>query len=264
MGLLQTAKRAVPLEWKLALHKRKTLPRYLAVRLTNRLKGQPPLPPPELIYLVAGSESPEWFLDSGRTASQGIREMLEKQNLKIENFSSVLDFGCGVGRIMRHWSSTRGPSWHGTDYNPKLIDWCRDHLKFAEFKVNTLSGKLPYEDASFQFIYAYSVFTHLSEELQFFWINELTRVLKPGGYIYFTTHGNYYLKELTPSELELFQKGQPVFREVQQSGSNYCAVFHPSQYVHGTVAKNFTVLDFIPGSPQGKSPHDTHLIRKPA
>jgi SAM-dependent methyltransferase len=263
MSLYQTLKRAVPLEWKLALHKNKTLPRRVALRVSNRLSGQPPLPPGNLIFLVTGSESPEWFLNSGRSASEAIREILAKHDLKIAQFSAVLDFGCGVGRIMRHWSFDRGPAWHGTDYNPQLIEWCREHLKFSQFNVNTLSGKLPYDDNTFEFIYAYSVFTHLNEELQFFWINELSRILKPGGYIYFTTHGRYYLKGLTPEEHEQFERGQPVVREQQESGSNFCAVFHPPSYVHETIAKNFTVVDFVPGSDKGTSAHDVHLIKKP-
>jgi ubiquinone/menaquinone biosynthesis C-methylase UbiE len=263
VGLFQTMKRAVPLEWKVAFHKKKTLPRYTAVRISNRLKGQPPLPPPNLIFLVSGHESPKWFLDSGRNHNQAIREILAKHDLKIEKFTSVLDFGCGVGRIMRHWSSTRGPVWHGTDYNPQLIDWCRVNLKFCEFDVNSLSGKLRYGDESFDFIYAYSVFTHLSEELQFFWINELRRVLKPGGYIYFTTHGQYYVPNLEPAERELFGKGQPVVREQQESGSNFCATFHPSRYVHEVLAQNLTVIDFVPGSEDGWSTQDSHLVKKP-
>ncbi len=264
MGLFQTVKRTVPLEWKLAFHKRKTLPRNMAIRVGNRLKGQPPLPPPSLIFLVTGDESPKWFLDSGHSASEAIRELLAKHNLKMEQFTAVLDFGCGVGRIMRHWSSTRGPAWHGTDYNPQLIDWCREHLKFSQFNVNTLSGKLPYGDKTFDFIYAYSVFTHLNEELQFFWIGELSRILKPGGYIYFTTHGDYYLQTLKLEERERFQNGQPVIREQQESGSNFCAVFHPRQYVHETIARGFDVIDFIPGSDTESSVHDVHLIQKPA
>lgn len=263
MGLYQSLKRAVPLEWKEAFHKRNSLPQHLAVRLTNRLKGEPPLPPGELIYLVAGSESPRWFLDSGLSASQAIRGLLAKHDLKIDQFKSILDFGCGVGRIMRHWHSTAGPAWHGTDYNSDLVDWCKDHLKFSQFNVNTLTGQLPYADNSFDFIYAFSVFTHLSEQLQFFWINELSRVLQPGGYIYFTTHGEYYLSNLTPEERKQFDSGQLVVREHQESGSNFCATFHPPRYVHETLARNFTVVDFVPGGTHEHTSHDVHLINKP-
>lgn len=263
MSLYQTLKRAVPLEWKAGFHEYKVLPKYYATRLKNRLEGQPAIPPPELIYLVAGHRNPRQFIETGRRTNEAIRGLLKKHDLKVEQFGAILDFGCGVGRIMRHWSTTKGPSWHGTDYNPALVDWCKGHLKFSEFRVNTLSGELPYEAETFDFVYAFSVFTHLSEPLQFFWINELARVLKPGGYVYFTTHGENYVSTLTPAELKQFRNGQLVIREQQQSGSNFCAVFHPVSYVHDQIAKNFEVVDFIPGGEHSDTMHDVHLLRKP-
>lgn len=263
MSLYRTLKRAVPLEWKTGFHEYKLLPKYFAIRVKNRLQLEPAIPPAELIYLVAGHRNPQQFLETGRSTNEAIRRLLKKHDLNVEQFGSVLDFGCGVGRIMRHWRTTKGPAWHGTDYNPALVDWCRSHLKFSEFRVNALSGELPYEAETFDFIYAFSVFTHLSEPLQFFWINELSRVLKPGGYIWFTTHGENYLPAMTPGELKQFRSGQLVIREQQQSGSNFCAVFHPVSYVHEKIARNFTVVDFIPGSEHSHTAHDVHLLRKP-
>ena len=128
---------------------------------------------------------------------------------------------------MRHWRTTKGPAWHGTDYNPALIDWCQAHLKFAEFRVNTLSGELPYAAETFDFIYAFSVFTHLSESLQFFWINELSRVVKPGGYIWFTTHGENYVPTLTPEELKQFRHGELVIRGSNSQGQTSAPCFIP-------------------------------------
>jgi SAM-dependent methyltransferase len=244
-------------------HQHKQFPKYLAARVKNRLKGQVPLPPGKLIFLVAGHRDPEVFLETGRATMEAIRRLLNKHDVKIEQFDDVLDFGCGVGRIMRHWSSTQGPRWHGTDYNPELVEWCRNNLKFAEFRVNTLSGQLPYETGSFDFIYVFSVFTHLNEPLQFFWIKELSRVLRPGGYLYFTTHGDYYVPQLAPDELKQYRSGQLVVREQQRSGENICAVFHPVTYVHKKLARNFTVVDFVPGGEQSDSLHDVHLLRKP-
>src|SRR5918996_914927 len=149
MGWYQKLKGIVPLQWKMELHQHKGLPKYVATRLYNSLKGRVPLPPGKLIYLVAGHRDAEIFLESGRSMMQAIRRLLNKHDVKIEELGDILDFGCGVGRIMRHWSTTEGPRWHGTDYNPQLIEWCRNNLKFAEFRVNTLSGQLQYEAESF-------------------------------------------------------------------------------------------------------------------
>ena len=121
MGLYQALKRVVPLEWKVGFHRHKTLPKHLATRVKNRLDAQLPIPPSKLIYLVAGHRDLGVFLQSGRRTNDAIRRLLNKHGLKIEQFESVLDFGCGVGRIMRHWNTTPGPKWHGSDYNPDLI-----------------------------------------------------------------------------------------------------------------------------------------------
>jgi SAM-dependent methyltransferase len=263
MGGYRTLKGVVPYQWKIKFHQHKDFPKYVAARAKNRLKGQLPIPPGKLIYLVAGHRDPRAFLESGRSTNEAIRRLLSKHGLNVKQFGAVLDFGCGVGRIMRYWNTTQGPRWHGTDYNPQLIEWCRNNLKFAEFRVNTLSGKLSYESESFDFIYVFSVFTHLNERLQFFWINELLRVLKPGGYLYFTTHGDYYAGKLKPEELQQYNSGKLIVREEERSGENICAVFHPVSYVHEKLTQDLIVMDFVPGGDESDSVHDVHLVRKP-
>jgi hypothetical protein len=68
---------------------------------------------------------------------------------------------------------------------------------------------------------------------------------------------------MTPAERESFEKGEAVVREQQESGSNFCATFHPPKYVHETLAQDFTVVDFVPGSEHGWSAQDIHLVQKP-
>lgn len=262
MAFYKTAKRYVPLSLKVAFHKNKSVPSDLAARFTNTLKGQPAVPPGKLIHLVAGHRSARAFLDGGRSARDTIRTILEKNEIQITQLGSVLDFGCGVGRIMRHWSRTQGPAWHGTDYSADLIAWCQSNLKFCDFRINTLSDQLPYGPETFDFIYAFSVFTHLNETLHDFWINELSRVLKPGGHIYLTTHGEHYVSVLTAEERAQFYNDKLVIRESSQSGSNFCAVFHPPAYMREHLAPDLTVVDFIPCGAQGDSMHDVYLLKK--
>jgi SAM-dependent methyltransferase len=263
MSFYRALKSLVPLQWKVGFHKYKAVP-DLALRVVNRLKGEPAIPPGELIYLVAAHRNTKAFLEGGHSASETIRRTLNKHGVDVSEFGHVLDFGCGVGRIMRHWNKVQGPTWHGTDYSAELVGWCQDHLTFSEFQTNTLSGNLPYESATFDFIYAFSVFTHLKESLQTHWINELSRVLQPGGYMYLTMHGDYYLSELTPEERDRFQSGQLVVREQEQSGSNLCAVFHPVGYVRENLARNLMVVDHIAGGANGDSMHDIYLLKKSA
>lgn len=222
-----------------------------------------PVPPPQLIYLVSGNYDIRLFCYKGLLGSECIKSVLAKNRLDINTFESILDFGCGCGRIMRHWKTLSAPSFHGTDYNPVLVNWCQENLTFAEFKTNGLSSNLGYEDEKFDFIYAISVFTHLPEGLQHFWISELTRILRPSGFLLITVKGTTHLHQLTLKERQDFESGQLVVTRGEYSGTNVCGAFHPEQYVRQSLAKNLTVADFVPGGAKDAGYQNIFLLQKP-
>lgn len=220
-----------------------------------------PFPPVRLVHLVTNTYRYDWFYRSGEIGARSIREILLGKNLDMNNFESILDFGCGCGRMMRQWKSLKGPKLFGTDYNPLLVAWCREHLDFAEFAVNSASSRLSYEDEKFDFIYAISVFTHLTEELGNFWIRDLARVLKPGGVIYMTTMGAARVAYLRNELQQQFQAGGLVVTDEDNCCSNACAAYHPVSYVRRMLPEGMHVLDFVPGG--AKDAHqDAYLLQK--
>jgi SAM-dependent methyltransferase len=221
-----------------------------------------PLPSPALMHTVAGTSDVKWFLKAGGFAAESIREILRKNKIEVDSLRSVLDLGCGCGRVIRHLKLSENAELHGTDYNPELIEWCKAKLKFARFDVNDLRPPLGYSNSQFDFVYALSVFTHLPEDLQFSWMSELRRVIGDGGYLLITTHGRYYLDQLTPTEQQQFQKGQLVVRDLAAAGTNYCATFHAEEYVRTKLAEGFEVLDFIPEGAKGNPRQDVFLLKK--
>src|SRR3989304_7134195 len=102
------------------------------IRLINWLNRGLPIPPGKLINLVLGSEDISWFLSSGKLGVESMQEILKKNELSLDEFEAILDFGCGVGRVMRHLHHINGPCLFGTDYNQDLIAWCHKNLKFAD------------------------------------------------------------------------------------------------------------------------------------
>jgi len=94
-------------------------------------------------------------------------------------------------------------------------------------------------------------------------MNELTRVLKPGGYLYLTVHGTTRIHELTREERKKYDSGQLVIRREKHSGHNVCKVFHPEQYVRQVLAKGLTVVDFQPGGAKDAD-QDAFLLQKPS
>lgn len=182
-----------------------------------------PIPPPELHALVSGTDGLDAaaFLDVGRSCASGIRLLLGRANARLEEFRAILDFGCGCGRIIRNFHDLHGPRLYGTDYNPRLVNWCRENLPFGSFEVNSLEPPLIYSDGMFDFVYAFSVFTHFSAPLQTAWMGEMNRVIAPGGYLLITTHGQAYADfYLHPADRRKFGLGEVVVLAKADPGEN--------------------------------------------
>lgn len=230
-----------------------------------RLRGAPdglPIPPDELIASVAGICEISWFLEIGRRGAESTIRVLERNGVHIADLRSILDFGCGCGRVIRHLGSLKTPKLYGSDYNGRVIEWCRRNLSFAGFEANGLCPPLNYADEAFDLVYSLSVLTHLPEALQLQWVKELWRVISPGGYLLITTHGESYLSVMLPEEQERFRAGHLVTRSETHAGTNACATFHPPAYVRRTLADGFDVVDFVPEGAKGNPHQDVFLLRK--
>jgi SAM-dependent methyltransferase len=206
----------------------------------------------------------EFFLSSGRQHADLVRDVLREQGTEVEGLAALLDWGCGCGRVLRHWSGLPRTRVVGCDINPKMVEWCEERLDFAEVFVSELKPPLPSADSTFDLIYAFSVFTHLSEELQQEWIRECLRVLRPGGYLLISTMGQYYLglQRLSESEREAFARGELVVLYERSAGTSLCSAYHPPEYVRTKLAGDLEPVAFRPAVEGGR--HDIHLLRKPA
>jgi SAM-dependent methyltransferase len=223
-----------------------------------------PIPDARRILAVNGNTDVEGFLETGARAAATVRDVLARNAVDVASLGAILDFGCGCGRVTRHWRSlSPATAVHGTDFNPDLIAWCRDHLAFAAFAINGLEPPLQYEPASFDLIYAFSVFTHFPEELQRPWLDELLRVLRPGGHVLFSTHGDFYVPSLVESEKRRYAEGGLVVRHDIAAGTNLCAAFHPPDYVRQRLLAGVTLVDYAPEGALGNPRQDVYLIRKP-
>lgn len=220
-----------------------------------------PIPPLSLIHKVTSSISIPWFLESGRLSVVSIEYALEKNGMGLNDFTTILDFGCGCGRVIRHLESTINASLYGTDYNTLLINWCKNNLPFANFSINKTNPPLEFSNDFFDFIYAISVFTHIPEDLQLAWIKEFSRVLKPDGILLVTTHGEHYIDRLTGEEKDQFYKGQLIIKRSKYFGTNLCTTFHPEEYVRKRILKDFKILDFIPEGMKGAPYQDIYLVQ---
>jgi len=100
----------------------------------------------------------------------------------------VLDFGCGWGRLTRFLPQlTVLQRIYGVDVDQRLIRWSRARLSPMKFKLIGSGKRMPFRDSCFDLVISRSVFSHLSRDTHLFHVNDIARVLRPGGVFIGTT-----------------------------------------------------------------------------
>jgi SAM-dependent methyltransferase len=226
-----------------------------------------PRPPDRLIFLVNGTINWDWYLEGGAFTAGEIRESLTRYETRLEDMNRVLDFGCGSGRLIRHFATAAdNVDFYGVDYNVKLIRWCASNLSFASFSRNRPEPPLEFRDGYFDLVYAYSVFTHLPHHLQVAWRDELYRLLRPGGFAWITVLNGLCRQKLTREELSRYDAGDLVTRFPRASGANVCTAYPPEQYLQDlfSPATGWQALERRPTGPSWAAPleQDYILLKK--
>jgi SAM-dependent methyltransferase len=182
-------------------------------------RAAPQLLPPEDLMKIVGSPSAQNYLSSGRHFLGIFRR---NGGLKPEH--RVLDVGCGCGRMALPLTSYLGAgSYEGFDVVPELIAWCAEnitprHPNFRFVQVDVANAfyygrgaqsagafRFPYEDATFDFTFLTSVYTHMLMDDFTRYTAEVVRTLKPGG----TALMTFFL--LNPESLRLKETPRSLF-----------------------------------------------------
>jgi SAM-dependent methyltransferase len=204
------------------------------------------------------------FLQTGQRSMVDLERALAAVGDTLEDHGSILEFGCGCGRIMR-WMEELGRTRTlvGTDIDAVAIEWASANLPFAHFDVNEGLPPTRYRDGEFDLIINHSVFTHLDEHYQDLWLAELQRITAPEGLLVLSIHGEHAF-EVSESYIEVDSRLRREWRPtLEQQGILYIAddsyvgsafpdfyhtAFHAPWYVFEHWSQWFEVLAFLPRS----------------
>ena len=210
----------------------------------GRAVPQVPLPPIELVQRVGKVDDPNVaaaYEAIGRHSRERIERLLPPD--WSWDGKRVLDFGCGAGRTLRHFldEAERG-EFYGCDIDAPSVVWLERNLS-PPLRVfeNAEEPGLPQPDRFFDLVYAFSVFTHLTDHWAG-WLLELNRVLKPGGLLIATFLNEGLWPEYGHGHWDEDRVGMHAIKKWNPWESGGPIVFHSEWWIREHWGRAFDVL----------------------
>ena len=258
-------------EWRFHADLRSRLPRSFQL-----VEAGPPAPE-ALIRTTAGMNAahvrkwliPDYYFRSGIEQMREFVAALDSVAFNVRTIGSVYEIGCGSARLLRHLRCIRGLRLIGSDVNAAGIDWCRENIPGIEFYQNELEPPLSFLSASaVDLVIASSVFTHIPLESQMPWLEEIHRVLRPGGVFLCTVLGRGYEESMLADDErnKLYRDGHLVLGADDERASlatkraGSCDVFQARSEVVAVFGSVFRLLDYLD---RGAGGQDLLVLSKP-
>jgi SAM-dependent methyltransferase len=232
--------------------------------LRDLLGGPDPVPGPVLRSRVARDCSRREFLDVGRRLADSVLEALREAGVGDPAGLRWLDFGCGCGRVARHLISEADPRGYvGVDVDRPAVRWCQRHLR-GTFEVAPHRPPTGLPRAAFDVVVAVSVFSHFDADDEARWLDEVQRLLVPGGVLVASTHSERLTFELPHlTEMQHRKLAETGFLFVPGAGRfNADIAFHTLARLDGVWGRRFERLHHRDHGMAGYQ--DVSVWRKPA
>jgi ubiquinone/menaquinone biosynthesis C-methylase UbiE len=129
---------------------------------------------------IAADTDEDSFQSSGRAEAEALRRFIRPGD-------TVLDVGCGTGRVMEHVAPSCREV-HGIDISQAMVEAGRArlaHLPNGHFHLGNGYDLAGFEDGSFDVVYSIVALQHMARPVAYNYLLESHRVLRQDGVLWF-------------------------------------------------------------------------------
>jgi len=150
----------------------------------------------------------------------------ESAGSPIESGQRCLDFGASSARVVRVLKAAfPDTDWYACDPIEDAIAWAQENIDGVSFERSPEAPPLPYEAASFDRVYAISIWSHFAAAAALGWLHEMHRIIKPGGALLLTTHGYQTIAHDHSTQRRNEEQLVAIRRALYEQGFWYAAEF---------------------------------------
>jgi SAM-dependent methyltransferase len=168
----------------------------MAIMVYRRRTGHEGPVPPLGLRARVGTPWLADFVEGGKPTVSALEQALGRVGRRLEDARSILDFGCGSGRVITPLHELTAPGGRleavrltGCDVDEEAVRWLSGTHPRASFVKNPFLPPIrEFADGQFDLVYSISIFTHLNENAMRAWLQEIHRLLAPGGVALLTVH----------------------------------------------------------------------------
>jgi SAM-dependent methyltransferase len=221
----------------------------------------------EFESMVVGSGGTE-ALAQGFEIYELFKRLYERHANPLTSESRVLDFGCGWGRVIRFFLKEVAPdNLVGIDIDQRMLGASRETNRWCRFQHCEPFPPTEFEPDSFDLVYAFSVFSHLSEEAHQRWLEEFERLLRPDGVLILTTFPREFLSRCSDGSsyvgdgslsleqwFSVYDRGEYCYRKLKGvHHPHFGDAFIPERYVRRHWTKQFIAQDYVAAPDLGQN-----------
>ncbi|RZJ23767.1 MAG: class I SAM-dependent methyltransferase [Haliea sp.] len=214
------------------------------------------MPEPHEIAEEVGGAGPDIYCAGGATLALRLDAYLRQRfSRSISSFDSVLEWGCGSGRVTRYLGQLQ-KRMTAVDLNVPRLAQCAARLPAVRFVPIDRLTALPFETDAFDLVVAPFIAHQLDEPSQHAWLRELRRLVRPGGIVLASVwgqalaqlHRDWGARHLAAYRCGLYAPGADAALDASLAHTgSYSGVRHSHDYVLATWGSYFQVVEIVPG-----------------